>query len=350
VTVGERLARAWSRRGPLAIGLLPLAGVFSALAALRRRLYALRWLRSERLAVPVIVVGNITVGGSGKTPVVIALAQALALAGRRPGVVSRGYGGSAAGPRAVDPADPAALVGDEPLLIARRAGVPVWIGARRAEAGRALLAARPECDLLICDDGLQHYALRRDVELAVIDPRGFGNGWPLPAGPLREPPVRLAAVDALILNGTAPPPPALPAIPRFPMRLVGERFYRLAAPGLTCGAADLAGRRLHAAAGIGDPSRFFAHLRALGLVFEAHPFADHHRFVEADFGFVGGATLLLTEKDAVKCAAFAPADTWVLPVRAELPPELVRLVLEKIHGSASARDPRLPGDQGAARV
>lgn len=340
------LARSTQRRGPLAVVLLPLSWLFAALAALRRWLFRHGVLRQERMAVPLIVIGNITVGGSGKTPVVLWLAQLLRNRGFHPGIISRGYGGSAEAPRVVLDADAPALVGDEPLLLARRSGCPVWIARRRVAAARALLAAHPECDVLIADDGLQHYRLARDFEIAVMDERGVGNGWFLPAGPLREPLSRLAGVDAIVLNGGAfPTHLALPqSVPRYPMKLFGTVFYRLDAPADACSAADLRGKRLHAIAGIGNPQRFFDHLHRLGLEFIAHPFPDHHRFCAADLDFPDADALLMTEKDAVKCAGMGLQETRVLRVDAQVSadvsgrhgPDLVDLILEKLDGSTSA--------------
>lgn len=310
--------------------LLPFVALFILLAALKRRM-----TRSQRLPVPVVVVGNITVGGAGKTPLTLALAAALLARGYRPGIISRGYGGDNAVPRPVNADSPAAEVGDEPLLMARRSGLPVWIGRDRAAAGLALLAAQPAVDVLLCDDGLQHYRLARDCEIAVFDGRGAGNAWRLPLGPLREPLARLAEVDAVVCNGA--PDPRLPqTVPQFAMRLVPDDFYRLDDPARCCTAADLAGRKLYALAGIGDPARFFRTLAGLGLSFSAHPFADHHVFSSDDLAFAADGVLLMTEKDAVKCAALAPGETWVLPVRAELPSTLTELVMEKIRGRQAA--------------
>jgi tetraacyldisaccharide 4'-kinase len=341
------LARSMQRRGALALALLPLSWLFAAVAALRRLLFRLGVLKRQRVDVPVIVVGNITVGGSGKTPLVLWLAERLRERGLRPGIVSRGHGGAATAPRVVRPEDDPGLVGDEPLLLARRSGCPVWIARRRPAAARALLAARPECDVLIADDGLQHYALARDVEIVVVDERGPGNGWFLPAGPLREPLSRLRRVDALVINGGALPR-RLPAagMPRtFFMHLGGGRFYRLGAPQVTCGPEELRGKALHAMAGIGNPQRFFDHLAKLGLRFVPHPFPDHHRYTAADLAFATADGLLMTEKDAVKCEAFAPPDAWVVPVDAHVASApaasadangLLELVLEKLDGRTPA--------------
>jgi len=323
------LQRQWfeqRRLTPALWFLLPLSALFFLLSRLRRRL-----TQPQKLPVPVVVVGNITVGGAGKTPLTLWLAQQLRAQGCQPGIVSRGYGGSAEVPRPVAADSLPAEVGDEPLLLARRSGVPVWVGRDRAAAGRSLLAAHPEVDVVLCDDGLQHYRLARDVELAVFDGRGIGNGRLLPVGPLREPLARLGEVDAVVCNGVADA--RLPDdVRRFAMDLRPADFYRLDQPGQTCRASDLRGRRLHALAGIGDPRRFFRTLEGLGLSFSCHPFADHHAYTANDLAFAADGVLLMTEKDAVKCAPLVPGETWVLPVEAELSPALVELILEKIRG------------------
>jgi tetraacyldisaccharide 4'-kinase len=328
--------RIWCGREVLARVLLPVGWMFFVLVALRRAAYRLGLIPSERLPVPVVVVGNIIAGGAGKTPLTLWLAQQLTALGRKPGIVSRGYGRETTGVLEVKVGaggTAVVAVGDEPLLLARRANCPVFVGRDRASAARALLAAYPDCDLILCDDGLQHYRLQRDVEIAVIDRRGLMNGWPLPAGPLREPVQRLQAVDALVLNDTA----SVPALgkPAFRMKLEGARFYRLNDPGQTSEVSGLAGGKLHAVAGIGEPQRFFDHLTALGLCCETHAFPDHYRYASADLNFHGDA-ILMTEKDALKCAGLTALPIWVLPVEAHIEPDLARFVLEKIDGSASA--------------
>lgn len=343
MSLTDTLVSAWSRRGFLAWLLFPVALLFGLLSALRRLLYRLGVLQSVRLPRPVIVVGNITVGGAGKTPLTLYLAAELAARGFAPGIVSRGYGGRASGAgevRQAHPGDDAAEVGDEPLLMAGRGICPVWIGRDRAAAGAALLKAHPECDLILCDDGLQHYRLARDVEIVVMDGRGTGNGWLLPAGPLREPLSRLRSVDALVMNGgAAAAPPS--AVPVFAMYLTGEVFRKLSDPGCTREARDFAGLKLHALAGIGHPQRFFDHLAKLGLNPECHAFPDHHHYRLSDIKkIVGAEALFMTEKDGVKCAAlapaFAPADAWVLRVEAEPDPALLQHILEKLNGRPPA--------------
>lgn len=335
MSLDARLTAAWRSRGLLACLLLPLGLAFAVLVTLRRRLYGLGLLPRERLPVPVVVVGNIIAGGAGKTPLTLYLAQRLRELGRHPGIVSRGYGGAGRVSEVCVDSTPA-MVGDEPLLMKRRFGGPVFVGRCRAEAARALLAAHPDCDLILCDDGLQHYALARDVEIAVLDRRGLMNGWPLPAGPLREPPARLEEVHALVTQGLETWPES--NVPRFAMSLEGGRFVRLDDPALHCESSKLAGLRLHAVAGIGEPRRFFDHLEALGLSFTPHAFPDHHPYTLSDLDF-GGDGILTTEKDAVKFPASLPLPVWVLPVEARLEPDpapWVLELLEKSHGHPPA--------------
>lgn len=318
------LERLWYRLSPWHILLLPLSGLFRLLAAVRRGLYRSGILPSFQLAVPVVVVGNITVGGTGKTPLVLWLARYFIELGFRPGIVSRGYASADSAPRAVTPSSDPTQCGDEPLMLARRSRCPVWVGANRVAAARALLKAEPQCNLLLCDDGLQHYRLRRDVEIAVVDgARGFGNGLPLPAGPLRESVARLRSVDAVVVNGGG-------AISGYAMTLVGATFRNLADASLTADAAEFHGMKLHAVAGIGHPQRFFDHLRGLGLNVEEHPFPDHHGFRPEELDFPGSDALLMTEKDAVKCAAFAAPNWWMLAVEAQVDAALGEKILEKL--------------------
>jgi len=316
----------WYRLRPLHLLLMPLAGLFWMASALRRALYRAALLRCVRLPVPVIVVGNITVGGSGKTPLVLWLADFLRDRGWRPGIVSRGYAGSARGPLPVTAASDPALAGDEPVLLARRSLCPVWIGRDRAAAAQALLAAEPGCNVILADDGLQHYRLGRDVEIAVVDGRRrFGNGLPLPAGPLREPESRLGKVDAVVWQGQAAPGPG-----QFSMLLAGDGFWNLLNPEAGAGPGAFHGRRICAVAGIGDPQRFFEHLRGLGLEGRSQAFPDHYAYRPGDLLFPDCDVILMTEKDAVKCTAFAAENMWALSVHAEVDAALGELVLTKI--------------------
>lgn len=310
--------------------LWPLSLVFNLLARRRRASIV-----PQRLPVPVVVIGGITVGGAGKTPLTLWLADALRARGYRPGIISRGYGGTMSGEIEVTPDSLPQVVGDEPLLMRQRAGCPVFVGVDRYAVGVALLAAYPEVNLLLCDDGLQHYRLARDVELVVMDRRGVGNGWTLPAGPLREPPERLAEVDALVLNQATLARTSAPAV--FNMQLQGSVFYRLGEPALTTTAADLAGQVLHAVAGIGEPQRFFDHLAGLGLVCIPHGFPDHHAYVADELDF-GEGVVLTTEKDAVKLRPMLPpaVTVWVLPVTAQVTGGLDQLIVEKLNGRTPA--------------
>ncbi len=327
-------------RRSLAAALAPLASVFGATARARRRSAA----SGERLPVPVVVVGNLTVGGSGKTPLVIALVEALRREGYTPGVVSRGYGGSGARVSTfvagVDPKhdDAAEEFGDEPVLIAKRTGVPVFVGRNRPDVARALLAAHPDVDVLLSDDGLQHYALVRNFEIAVFDARGAGNGKLLPAGPLREPLSRLADVDAVVLNGRDTPMPKVPDAVRLPrqpfrMELVPGDAYRVNDPTMIRALETFRGRRLTAAAGIGNPQRFFAMLRGTGLAFHRMALDDHHRYRSNPFERRNSEAILMTEKDAVKCARFDEARMWAVPVTAHIDDALVAAILANIGGS-----------------
>jgi tetraacyldisaccharide 4'-kinase len=336
----------WERFTPVSALLAPLSLVFGAAAALRRAAYATGVARVRRLPVPVIVVGNITAGGAGKTPAVLWLVERLRARGYRPGIVSRGYGGVHTAPSRVTPdADPRAF-GDEPVLLARRSGCEVWTGVDRAAVAEALLAAAPACSVLVSDDGLQHYRLGRDLEVCVLDgARALGNGWLLPAGPLREPPSRLGRVDAIVTNSAAGESAAAEmardsaaAVPRFRMILEGREFQNLLDRDRRVGADSLRGQRLHAVAGIGDPARFFRHLQRLGLDFVAHSFPDHHAFRAADLEFGGADAVVMTEKDAVKCETFATRAHWMLPVDAVIDDSFGDLVARKLEEVSARRD------------
>ena len=335
--------------------LLPLAWLFGALIALRRGLYGLGILKATRLRVPVVMVGNLTVGGSGKTPLVIFLVAALAARGFTPGVISRGYGtkggtkggstggskGAASGemrdsPREVHGDSTPEEVGDEPLLIRRKTGVPVFVGAARAQVALALLAAHPAVDLIISDDGLQHLALARDFEIAVFDARGAGNGALLPAGPLREPLRRAARLDALVSNGAAMHAIA-PGRASIAMRLVPGDFHSLSDAGRHMAPADFVrmqprGAPVAAVAGIGNPARFFATLRELGLDISEHAFPDHHAYRRADLAAISADVIVMTEKDALKCTQQNDPRVWVLPVAAALDDGLENSIVEKLRG------------------
>ena len=309
-----------------------LAPLYGNLAALRRNAYRRGWLRRLQAGAPVIVVGNITAGGTGKTPMVIALVARLRAEGWTPGIASRGHGREdEATPRWVEADSAASLVGDEPLLIARATGAKVRVDRDRVAAAKALVAAG--CDVIVCDDGLQHYRLARDIEIEVQDARRrYGNGRLLPAGPLREPVERAADCDFRVLNlGVASEADAQrdSGLGEWPMRLQvgaaqpvhGGRAQPLSA---------FAGRRVHAVAGIGDPERFFSMLRDAGIAVVPHAFPDHHAYVAADFEFGSRLPVLMTVKDAVKCADLTDAQAFMVPVDAVLPEAFWVALLERL--------------------
>ncbi|MHB1657486.1 MAG: tetraacyldisaccharide 4'-kinase [Burkholderiales bacterium] len=324
------LERQWRTVTPWHLLLLPLSWLFAAASLVRRGLYRLHCLPVEYLPVPVLVIGNITVGGTGKTPLVIWLARQLLDRGWRPGIISRGYGGSADSVRHVDADSDPAEVGDEPLLLAQNLPCPVWIGRNRPAAGKALLAAHPDTNIIISDDGLQHLALARNLEIAVVDAaRGTGNGFLLPAGPLREPVSRLDRVDAVVVNRGGTISPELPEKSNYHvMHFSGSTFRNLKFPEKKASAADFHGKTVHAIAGIGHPQRFFDQLAAMGLPCIAHAFPDHHNYLARELNFPG--ILIMTEKDAVKCQAIATEQMWVLPIQAELDPGLMPHLLAKL--------------------
>jgi len=323
----RRLERHWYRKTVLSFLLLPVSWLYCSVVLLRQALYRLGVLAAVKLSVPVIVVGNITVGGTGKTPLVVWLAGFLRQQGMRPGIVLRGYKGQAgAWPQYVTPASDPVLVGEEAVLLARRGACPVVADPDRARGAQRLIAEHG-CDVILSDDGLQHLRLARDLEIAVIDgEHRFGNGFCLPAGPLREPVSRLRRVDIRVVNGAARPDD-------FSMSLVETGLYRVNAPALPMPLASLTGKTVHAVAGIGHPGRFFSHLRRLGIGVVEHAFPDHHRFVPQDIRFGDSRPVIMTEKDAVKCERFADDGAWYLAVAAQPDPrvgEEVRRHLEEI--------------------
>ncbi len=310
----------WAHRRVPAMLLLPLALLFRAVVGVRRLLYRRDVLPRIAVGVPVVVVGNITAGGSGKTPLVIWLVNHLRARGLRPGVVSRGYGGTAQGCVEVEASRTPAEVGDEPLLIHLKTGAPVVVGRDRVAAARSLLARHPGIDVIVSDDGLQHYRLHRDLELAVIDASvGLGNGWPLPAGPLREPPARLRSVDAVVqvVRGTRPPR-AYGGVKGWRVDTRPGQAWRLVQPQERVALPDLPldGPCL-AVTGIGRPQGFFDMLARAGLRCETRAFPDHHAFRPGELPV--DRLLLMTEKDAVKCRSFAGTHWWA--VELEVAPE-----------------------------
>ena len=338
----QRLTELWYRERARPSLLQPLAWGYGAVLGLRRGAYASGWLRTHHAGKPLVVVGNLTVGGTGKTPLTIWLARELGARGLKVGVVSRGYGSrNSRQPRLVDPGAPWREVGDEPLLLARRTACPTMVSSDRVAAARAL-AARG-VDVIVADDGLQHLRLARDCEIIVIDgARGFGNGRVLPAGPLREPVTRLREADALVVTGAIGPPSlrqALAGRTPFGMVLAAAEAVRLDGLEAPRPLASFGGQRVHAVAGIGNPARFFGELRTHGIAVIEHPFPDHHPFTSADLQFADEMPVLMTEKDAVKCTAFANPRLWYVPVVARFSAgdarELLARVLAKVPGPAA---------------
>lgn len=292
--------------------LRPCSWIYRGAIAVRQAAYRSGLKKVRRFPVPIVVVGNITVGGNGKTPLVIYLANLLTQQGFRPGLVSRGYGGNSRHyPLTVTADCDPRVVGDEAVLLAQRTGCPMVVAPNRPQAVATLLA-QTDCDVIISDDGLQHTALGRDIEIVVVDSRRrFGNGLCLPAGPLREPVARLANVDFIVACGNA-------LADEYEMQLAPTWMVNVANPAMKCPVVSFAKERVHAVAGIGNPDRFFQTLNDLSIHSENHPFPDHHRFSLADFQFKDDLPVLMTEKDAVKCQGFAEPHWWYLTVNAAL--------------------------------
>ena len=333
MSLADRLTAAWYHGHPALILLRPLECLYRRVVQRRRRAFLAGEGDIYRAPVPVLVVGNVTVGGTGKTPMILWLIEHCRARGLRVGVVSRGYGATPSQlPWRVRADDAAGHAGDEPLLIVQRSGVPLVIDPQRARAVQALLA-QEELDLILCDDGLQHYRLARDIELVLVDAaRGLGNGRCLPAGPLREPAERLAEVDALLRNGSAEDGEGGYALQLRPSALVNLRS------GERVGLDHFSpGQQLHAVAGIGNPQRFFNTLEALNWRPIAHPFADHASFSPAALQFSPALPLVMTEKDAVKCRAFAAADWWYLAVDAQPSPAFVDWFDQRLERLPAAR-------------
>jgi tetraacyldisaccharide 4'-kinase len=309
MSVQSWLNSIWYERAAPPWWLVPPSLAYGAVVGARRLSYSHRLRRSVRLGCPVVVVGNLSVGGTGKTPLVCWLVTHLTERGYKPGIVTRGYGGSSRDVRRITPTDDARLAGDESILLARRTRAPVAIGRDRPAAAQLLLGGG--CDVIVSDDGLQHYALARDCEVVVIDgDRRFGNGWLLPAGPLREAPGRLKIADAIVVNGGRPL-----LAGALSMRLDAKHAVALRG-GEVRPLRAFTGSSVHAIAGIGNPERFFNMLRSLGIEVCGHPFADHAPLSARDIDFGDGKSVLMTEKDAVKCAEFAGERHWYVPVTA----------------------------------
>ena len=328
-----RLENYWYKKNPLPNLLLPFSWLFCALVYLRRKAYATGLFKTHKVIVPVIVVGNITVGGSGKTPLVIWMVEFLKSVGYYPGIVSRGYKGHAKHwPQQVRPDSDPEMVGDEAVLLAQRCDCPIAVGPDRVAAAKGLLQFS-DCDVIISDDGLQHYALDRDIEIVVIDGiRRFGNQHCLPAGPLREPLSRLDEVDIQICNGRG-------GRGEFSMGMSVENTIKLNNHEQNQSLESFKGKPVHAVAGIGNPDRFFGALRSKGLDLIEHPFPDHHRYTESDISFDDTLDIIMTEKDAVKCRRFLKARAWFVPADTKIDERfsqrlkvlLKRVTEEKVH-------------------
>jgi tetraacyldisaccharide 4'-kinase len=314
----------WYKKQALNYCLLPFSYLYQAIILLRQFAYQKKLLNSTKFSVPVIVVGNITVGGTGKTPLVIYLANWLKQQGFKPGVVSRGYGGKAKHyPLKVSAQSNPAEAGDEPVIIARQTACPVYVAPNRVAAVKQLLQEN-DCNIIISDDGLQHYALARDIEIVVIDgARRLGNQFCLPAGPLREPAKRIKEVDFIICNGQA-------SANEYSMHLIPENFRQIINNNNIQSANYFKNKTVHAIAGIGNPQRFFAQLRSMGLTIIEHEFPDHYAFQANDFVSTKDELILMTEKDAVKCQRFATDRYWYLPVKAQLMTEFTNALLQKL--------------------
>jgi len=318
----DRLLKSWQRADGLTIVLWPLSVVYRCLFAMNKLRYRFGFAASYRAPVPVIVVGNISVGGTGKTPLVVFLVEALREAGYTPGVISRGYGGrSDRYPVLVDFNTPAEVCGDEPALIVRRTGVPLCVGPDRS-ASIKLLLKNNEIDVVVSDDGLQHFAMQRDIEICLIDKTSpQTNHFLLPAGPYREGKSRLSSIDFLVSHRTQENSDG-----GVSMRLEAGKVQPVVDTNTREFPED---QRIHAIAGIGNPQRFFTTCTRLGLQFDEHVFPDHHRFRKSDIDFAGAA-VLMTEKDAVKCQEIADHCHWYLPVDAKLSAGFIEQLIKKL--------------------
>lgn len=322
----------WYNPKPWGKILWPFSKLFDTIVRLRKSLYAKNYFTRYRAKVPVIIVGNLTVGGTGKTPLVIHLAELLRANGYKPGIVSRGYKGQVKSVILVSPYSNPKVVSDEAVLLANRSNCPVIIAKKRS-VGVEQIVRHNRVDVIISDDGLQHYALERDVEIAVIDGiRRFGNGFSLPMGPMREPESRLNSVDLVVTNGGAATNSR-----ELPMRLICKNIYSLTHPSKTVPIENFVGKTVHAVAGIGHPEKFFSQLSGWGIDVIPHAFADHYEFSPADIDFSDQLPILMTEKDAVKCKHFANYKHWVVAVSVELPEEFDQTVLRLVKERKNAR-------------
>jgi len=328
----KRLDYYWYTRSPWLLLLTPLSLVFRVVVWLRRFAYRAGLLRSYKVSLPVIITGNITAGGTGKTPLVIWLADYLRGKGYRPGIISRGYGGKASSwPQQVRSDSDPAMVGDEAVLLAGATRCPMAVGPDRVAAARALIE-HSDCDVILSDDGLQHYALQRDIEIVVIDGvRRFGTGFSIPAGPMREPARRLQEADLVVING-------LGSGQEHQMRMNLGDAHNLLDKEITRRLSSFQGKAVHAIAGIGNPERFFQSLQQSGIQLEKHTFPDHYHFTSADIRFSDNKPVIMTEKDAVKCQYFATEDDWYIPVTVQMSPEFCQRLDELLDDRIDSHD------------
>jgi tetraacyldisaccharide 4'-kinase len=320
----ESLSKIHYSRSLAYLSLLPLSAIFFLISLIRKYLYQFNLFNSFKLKVPVVVIGNITLGGTGKTPLIIHLAKELKRNGYYPGIVSRGYGSKVIGAVEVNHKSDIDEVGDEPILIQKHTHLPVFVAKDRAVAAKALMNKYKKIDIILSDDGMQHYRLKRDIEVLVIDgTRKFGNGHLLPAGPLREPKQKLNDVDAIVcshkkvVDGSY----LMKYKSKFLVNLKTKQKIPLNKIGLT---------NIHAVAGIGNPDRFFNDLKSLGLEFNSSAYQDHYRFTKKDFKTMSGKNIIMTEKDAVKCEKFAQDNFWYLPVEVDLNSKFTNVILKKL--------------------
>jgi tetraacyldisaccharide 4'-kinase len=322
----------WYGNSRWTLALLPFSYLFQLLMTVRKLLYSMGFFHQHRIAVPVVVVGNITVGGTGKTPLVIALAKWLQEQGERPGIVSRGYRGRSKDyPRLVSPTSKTAEVGDEPVIIARHTGCPVMVDPNRVRAAKTLLA-QSDCTIIISDDGLQHFRLARDIEILLVDgQRGFGNGYCLPAGPLRESASRAQNVDFIVSNG-----PGFSS--EYSMSFQYSDITNILDPAIKLEQWQNT-QPVFAITGIGNPQRFYNELQQQGFKIVKHAFHDHHQFNPTDFAFTDTAPVIMTEKDAVKCRDFAQHNWWYLPISAELPAQFWSAFAQRLQAIKATAKP-----------
>ena len=324
MTPSETLTKIHYSKSLVSLLLLPLSAVFLLISFIRKTLYQFNFLKSFKLKIPVIVVGNITSGGTGKTPLIIYLANELKKNGYRPGIISRGYGSKSEGVMEVSQKSDLADVGDEPMLIRKHTHLPVFVSKDRVLAAKALVKKYAKTDVILSDDGIQHYRLRRDLEVLVIDgTRKFGNGYLLPAGPLREFRSKLKTVDAIVCNHKKVIDGS------YLMKYTGHLLINLKT-NKKIHLNNLSLKNIHAIAGIGNPDRFFDYLKTYNILFSSSVFQDHYKFSKKDFRDMNDKNIIMTEKDAVKCQQFSRNNFWYLPVIAEVDSKFTDVILKKL--------------------